>query len=115
MGRRQFRQARHPQRRPRQAGAWSLLGPADAMMALGVRLLAPPKARPPQPLRALLLRLPRGGQQATQFGDTQPDPLVATAPFSCSSRVWARRTTRRAWASKARVLWRYQPRQVRTS
>jgi hypothetical protein len=48
-------------------------------MALGVRLLAPSKARPPQPLRAVLLRLPPGGQQATQFGDTQPDPLVAPA------------------------------------
>src|SRR5260221_13173989 len=115
MGRRQFRQARHPQRRPRRAGAWSLPGPADDVMALGVRLMAPPKARPPQPLGALLLRLPQGGQQSTQFGDTQPDPLVATAPFSCSSWVWARRATRSAWASKARMPWRYQPRPGRTS
>src|SRR5258706_14704159 len=98
MGRRQFRQARHPQRRPWRAGAWSLLGPADAMMALGVRLLAPPKPRPPQPPRALLLPLPHGGQQATQFGDTQPDPPVATAPFSCSSLAWALTRPRKEWA-----------------
>jgi hypothetical protein len=115
MGRCQFWQARYPQWRHWQAGAWSLPGPANAMMALGVRLMAPPKTRPPQPLRALFLPLSQGGQQATQFGDTQPDPIRGTAPFSWSCWVWARRTTRRAWASKAKVTWRYQPRQVRTS
>jgi hypothetical protein len=87
MSRRQFRQARRPQWGPWRAGAWSLPGLADAMMALGVRLMAPPKARPPQPFGALLPRFLQGWQQPAQFGHTQSDSLSGSAPFppSCWS------------------------------
>jgi hypothetical protein len=87
MSQRQFRQARRSQRWPWQAGAWSLPGPAEDMLALSVRLMAPPKARPPQPFGALFLRFLQGWQEPAQFGHTQPNALVATAPFSCS--CWA--------------------------
>jgi hypothetical protein len=87
-GRRQLRQARYAQgRRPRRSGAWRLPGATDDMAALCARLMPSTKARPPQPLLPLLLRVPQGGQQAAQFGHTQSDLLVDTAPFVRSS--WA--------------------------
>jgi hypothetical protein len=84
--------------------AWSQPGPAEGMMALSVRLMAPPKARPPQPLLPLLLRVSQGGQQPAQFGHAQSDLLLDTAPFSRSTWACARSTTSTAWASKARVM-----------
>ena len=87
-GRRQLRQTRHAQRRrPWRAGWWSLPGATEDMAALCARLVLSTKARPPQPLLPAFLRVPQGGQQAAQFGDTQPDPLGDTAPFSPS--CWA--------------------------
>jgi hypothetical protein len=86
MGWRQVRQARHAQgRRPRRAGLWSLPGATDDMAALCARLMLSAKARPPQPLVAVLPRFLQGGQQAAQFGDTQSDLLLDTTPFSPSS------------------------------
>jgi hypothetical protein len=116
MGWRQFRQARHAQgRRPRRSSCWSLPGAADDMAALRAGLMLSAKARPPQPLLPVLLRVPQSRQQSAQFGHTQSDLLVDTAPFSRSAWACARRTTSTAWASKAKVMCRYQPVQVRTS
>jgi hypothetical protein len=94
---------------------WSLPGAARDMAAVCAGLMPAAKARPPQPLVPVLLRVPQGGQQTAQFGHTQSDSFVEASPFSPSLWAWARSTTRIAWASKARVMWRYQPRQVRTS
>ncbi len=86
--RRQLRQARYAQgRRPWRSGLWRLPGATDDMAALCARLMPSTKARPPQPLLPLLLRVPQGGQQSAQFGHTQSDLLVDTAPFFRSS--WA--------------------------
>ena len=114
--RRQLRQARHPQgRRSGRSCSWGLPGATDDMAALCTRLMPSAKARPPQPLLPLLFRVAQGWQQAAQFSHTQSDPLLDTAPFSRSCWAWARKTTRTAWASKARVMCRYHPIQLRTS
>ena len=84
----QLRQARHAQgRRPRRSGAWRLQGATDDMAALCARLMLAAKARPPQPLLPVLLRVLQGRQQAAQFGHAQSDLLLDTAPFSRS--CWA--------------------------
>jgi hypothetical protein len=88
MGWRQVRQARHAQRRrPWRSRLWSLSGATDDMAALCARLMLSAKARPPQPLLPVLLRFVQRRQQSAQFGDTQSDLLLDTAPFSPS--CWA--------------------------
>ena len=86
--RRQLRQARYAQgRRPWRSGLWRLPGATDDMAALCARLMPSTKARPPQPLLPVLLRVLQGRQQAAQFGHAQSDLLLDTAPFSRS--CWA--------------------------
>src|SRR5689334_10408664 len=72
---------------------------------------------------------PQAGEQAADLGHGQGDepwrdarnrarlPL-GRSPFCASasgSTPWARTTARKAWARQARVTWRYQPVQLRTS
>ena len=70
--------------------------------------------------------LDRGGphqrhQQPADLGhrqreQTEPAVQAAVSPFVRSGLVaWARVTARNAWASSARVMWRYQPGHLRTS
>jgi hypothetical protein len=54
-----------------------------------------------------------GNRQREQ---TEPAVQAAVSPFARSGLVaWARVTARNAWASSARVMWRYQPGHLRTS
>jgi len=60
-------------------------------------------------------------QQPADLGHRQghqaePAVQAAVSPFVRSGLVaWARVTAKNAWASRARVMWRYQPGQRRTS
>jgi hypothetical protein len=60
-------------------------------------------------------------QQAANLGDGERDQLepagqAGASPFARSLLVaWVRVTARKAWASSARVMCRYQPGQRRTS
>ena len=111
----QLRQAWHLEGRPWWTWQGVLTSAVGHMAPFGPCLMAAPKTRPPPSLLALLRRFPQRGQQATHFGYTQAGFDLLPSPFFPASWTWVRSTTNRAWASKASVRWRYQPRQVRTS
>jgi len=98
---------------------------------LGHSLMAPP---PPRPLPHVCLRRWGGPQhlpeQPAYFGERHRHKsprwrlkvrrLSVTAAQGgkkrvSAARVCARTTARKAWASRARVMWRYQPCHERTS
>jgi hypothetical protein len=93
-------------RRGLESSGRTLGGSPSHMSPFGSRLMSAPEARPPEMPGLLLLGLPEQMQQATHLRHTQFNGLLVTSRFFS----WARVTTRTAWASKARVMWRYQAR-----
>src|SRR5512143_1105851 len=83
--------------------------------AAGTGLMASSPARPGENLVGGGCGVPdEAGQAAADLGDCEGNQLVGWAEPPLFARVAARVTVRKAWASMARVMWRYQPSQRRT-
>src|SRR3954454_10782927 len=105
-------------------------GAAEIVVEAGDRLVATAPARPvPDGPAVGRCRGPQAGEQAADLWYRQGDESRRRAlncarlsrgrsPFCASasgSTPWARTTVRKAWARQARVTWRCQPGQLRTS
>jgi hypothetical protein len=82
--------------------------------ATGRGLAFPAPVGPLQPVLLLLARQEQHGQQAAHLGSGQRDQAAGIPPFTPVAAL-ARVTSRNAWASKQRVMCRYQPSHRRTS
>jgi hypothetical protein len=89
--------------------------PAAVMGEPGLGLTPAPPGGPGEMEGLLRIRAEQDAQQTAYFRGGERDQIPDTPPFVVPPFVTARVTSRKAWASKPRVIWRCQPAQVRTS
>ena len=85
------------------------------MTAAGRGLAPASPTRPVQPVRPVFRCEEEDGQQAPHFRGRQGNQGVVVAPFFALAWAAVRVTSRKAWASRQRVICRCQASQRRTS
>jgi hypothetical protein len=119
---RQVRPGRHHSRSPRRCDGrgWPVTDrtcsrPREEMPATGDGLMHTPPPGPLQMKRVVRDGLTQQGQQTADLRYGERDQLVRGAPPFSPVVAVSRVTSRYAWASKAKVMWRCQASHWRTS